>query len=172
MATARKALDILENTGTVMSSEYDCNCKKYAKIKKEIKQETRWYKISGYQKCEINNRPNDSHLNWILATLGEMHPVIIGLYQNTFFRSIRTEYVDKEHVDDFTRNVLNSSLSGKSNHVVCIVGYDPDYRDGKGYFLVKNNYLTWGVNGGFAWISTNYLMDLIHEAYFIEDIVD
>ena len=129
--TANKSLKILKDTGTVFSSQYDCNCKKYSKIRRRISQSTTWYKISDYQKLEVNNKYSEDSVNWIISALKEKHPVIIGLYQNSFFKNIKSEYITEESVDDETNRIVSSSVNGKSNHVVCIVGYDLNYRGNK-----------------------------------------
>lgn len=169
--TASKSLEILKNTGTIKSSDYDCDCKVFKKIKRKISENTIWYKISGYKSLEINNKHSENNLNWILNTLQEKHPVIIGLYQNTFFKNIKSEFIDNEQIDNNTQNILNNAQNGKSNHVVCIIGYDLNYKNGKGYFLVKNNYINWGSNNGFSWIPFTFLIPLIHKSYCIEEIV-
>ncbi|MDC6367233.1 MULTISPECIES: C1 family peptidase [Flavobacteriaceae] len=170
--TAKKSLDILKSTGTVFSNEYDCNCKSFSKIKRRVPRNTKWHKISGYSKLEINNKMSEDKKNWIISALIEKHPVIIGLYQNSFFKNIKTEFSTEEFLDEETNRIITSNSGGTSNHVVCIVGYNSQYRDDREYFLVKNNYTTWGINNGYSWIPATFLMPLIHESYFIEGIVE
>lgn len=167
--TANKSLEILKNTGTIFSDEFDCDCNSFTQIKSAISNKTKWYKINDFETLEVNNTYSNESLGWIISALKEKHPVIIGLYQNAIFRNINSDYILAEVVDEKTTKLIQKNSKGISNHVVCILGFNSTYLDGKGFFLVKNNYLNWGRNG-FSWIPYTYLLPLIHEAYYIKGI--
>ena len=120
--TANKSLEILKKTGTVKSNDYDCDCKRFKKIRRRISPNTIWYKISGYKSLEINNQYSENSLNWILSALQEKHPVIIGLYQNSFFKNIKSEFINDEQIDNSLKNdelqdtILNNSECEYSEH--------------------------------------------------------
>lgn len=171
--TSTKSLDILKSVGTTMGAQYDCDCKSYTRIQEEVKASDKFYKISGYKTLEINNKYSENGVNWIKDALDNNHPVIIGVYQNTHVRGIKTPHITDELPDHETMQyVAKYSKNGVSDHVVCILGYDDNFKDGKGYFLIKNNYTSWGKNGGFSWIPYTFMMPLIHNAQYIEGIVE
>jgi hypothetical protein len=169
--TAAKALDLLVKFGTVSSDVFMCDCLKVNKIKRKIPKNANWYKITGYEAFTNNNRENPNAIRWIISALEKSHPVICTIYQFDEFKNIKSEWIDNELPPNSVIKTVSNSKNGRSNHVVCIVGFDDNYNNsGSGYFLVKNNYLSWGDNG-FSWIPYSYFSYLINELYYIQDIV-
>jgi hypothetical protein len=167
--TADIALKILKDIGTVFAGQYDCDCERYSKVSKKI-QNLKKYKISDYQTLSIKNTYDDTHVDWIINALNNNHPVIIAFYQNEKIRGlIKQNEINDLQLDDQTRK---NAIKKGSNHVICILDFNNSYKDGNGYFLIKNNFPGWGNDGtGFAWIPYTYLIPLIYEAYYITGIV-
>lgn len=169
--TADGALEILKSNGTTFNSQYDCDCKAYSRIRKELKSSDKFYRISGYERLEVKNKYSDSSISWIRNALNQKHPVIIGVYQNN-----RLQYIDTKEITDSIPDaetmseVLRNQEDGVSNHAICILGYNDNYLNGKGYFLLKNNFEGWGNGLGFSWVPYTFILPLIHEAYFIKGI--
>jgi len=151
---ANLALDVLKETGTVRQEQfpYPCSCARQKKVQASIPR----FKIKGYQQLGDVHTPYDSHLNAIKEALNAKCPVIIPIYQTVFFRQNKTK--DAVFPADYEKEV-----SEGANHVVCILGYD-DARNG-GSFLVKNNYLDWGNDHGFAYVRYDDLFKLIRFSY-------
>lgn len=168
---ANGSLKMLKKEGTVFTSDYDCNCNSVSKINSELPKDIKKYKIKDFASKIMNNQYSMENLYWIKNWLSNKHPIIIGFYQNTKIYTNKNKGIDDIILDEATMSkIKNSKNSVLSNHVICIVGYDDNYKNGKGYFLVKNNYNTWGDGNGFAWIPYTYLLPLIQEAYYIDGI--
>lgn len=167
--TADQSLDILKSNGTTFNNQYDCDCKRYSQIQKELKPTDTLYKISDYKTLEIKNRYSTGSVNWIKSALQKKHPVIIGVYQYDRLYDIDTKDISDTIPDEETmRYISKNQKYGVSNHVACILGYNDNYSNGRGYFLIKNNFQGWGNGIGFSWVPYTFILPLIHEAYFIE----
>lgn len=172
LGTAQKALDILEQVGTVLTSDFDCSCMKFSAVKQQIPATANWQKISGYERLAVHNRYDPSFVDWIRSALQDGRPVIIGMWQNDFVRNLIAGSIDYDLPDQPTLNHVARYPKGISNHATCILGFDDSFNGtGKGYFLLKNNFQNWGNGQGFSWMPYTYLMPLIYEAYFIWDFV-
>lgn len=167
--TADKSLQILKDNGVTMASAYKCDCKRYSKIEKEIPASTKMYKIIGDSSLTINNVYSDVAVEWIKNVLQQKHPVIIGLEQNERLHDLKGIEMDDALPDKETLDLIAKyKTTGKSNHVICILGYNNNYKNGKGYFLLKNNFEGWGNGNEFSWVPYTYILPLIQEAYYIK----
>lgn len=163
------SLTILKNNGVTMASNYKCDCKKYSIIKKEIPATAKMFKITDDSTYAVNNKYSENSVYWIKSVLQNNHPVIIGLYQNNRLHNYKGKEMDDILPDAETLNEIEKHQpKGISNHVICILGYNDNYKNGKGYFLLKNNFKDWGNGKGFCWVPYSFILPLIHEAYFIK----
>ena len=167
--TADKALKILKTIGTTFKNDYNCNCKGFGKVMRGIGT-SKLYKISDFSTLEIHNKYSLESVNWIKDALAKKHPVITAIYQNDRLRGVKTPDIDDKIPDQETLNSFAFDTNGSSNHVVCILGYNDNYKDGVGYFLIKNNYTEWGNKKGYAWVPYTFFLPLINEAYYITGI--
>jgi hypothetical protein len=164
---AYTSLDDLKTIGTVMASDYDCDCKSFKSIQNELPSKVKTQKITDYATLAVNNTFSQASVDWIKSAIFHKHPVIIGLFQNSTVYDNKSLSIDSLTLDGNTKELIEISPSGLSNHVICILGYNDKYKNEIGYFLVKNNFEGWGDGNGFAWIPYTYLMPLIEEAYYI-----
>lgn len=164
--TSEKALNILKTVGTTFKNDYNCNCKLYSKVRNGIGT-SRIYKITDFVTLTVNNKYSVESVDWIKAALNQKHPVVIAIYQNDRLRGIKNSSIDDTAPDQETLNDLALDTDGSSNHVVCILGYDDRFKNNNGYFLIKNNYTTWGNGKGYAWVPYTFILPLINEAYYI-----
>lgn len=167
--TADKSLKILKTVGTTFNTDYDCNCEGYAKVKRRIGS-SKMYKITDFVTLEVHNKFSNESVSWIKKALVQNHPVITAIYQNDRLRKINTIDIDDNVLDQETLDAFKLETNGTSNHVVCILGYNDNYKNGVGYFLIKNNYTTWGNKNGYAWVPYTFFVPLINEAYYITGI--
>src|SRR5690606_307366 len=155
--TAKKALEILRMNGTTLSSDYDCDCKPFNRIRRELIASVKFYKISNYMNLANNNIYSEQSLDWIKNALNDRHPIIISIYQDEHMRNINSSSISDSLPNIETMShVTKHSKFGISNHVVTIMGYKDDHASGKGYFLIKNNYRKWGDGRGFSWVPYTY----------------
>lgn len=155
-ATAKLALEVLKENGTVSYSEFPekCECKKTD----EMMDKANVNKIKDYH---IIEEPNENkYIKKIKNNLLNKKPIITTIYQEDFFGSRSNN--GKESITfpgDYTEH------DTFANHVVCIVGFD-DAKNG-GSFLIKNNYKAWGKNG-FSYVKYKDFLKLIRTSYIIE----
>jgi hypothetical protein len=168
--TANISLQILKDVGTVFSTDYDCDCEKFSKIENQLPPNSRRYKITGFETKEVNNKFSNSSLDWIKQALSLKHPVVVAVHQNDRLYRIKTLDIDDKSIDPKTTKDIQNSNS-PSNHVICILGFNDNYKNDTGYFLVKNNFVGWGDGEGFCWIPYTFMLSLIEEAYYINGIV-
>ncbi len=169
--TSEKALNILKKTGTIFDKDYSCNCQKFSKIRRKVNRNTFWYKIADFETLVINNTFSNDSVNWIKAALDDSHPIVISILQNQTLRSNQNDSLDQYSIDPDTQKRIDRYKNGVANHVVCILGYKDNYKNGHGYFLVKNNFRNWGNGQGFSWIPYVYLLPLIKKAHYITEII-
>ena len=169
---ADSSLDILKNFGTTFGNLYDCDCKRYSLIKEQIPDSTKIYKIIDYSSLEVNNKYSENSIMWLKNVLNNNHPIVISVYQNDRLYGIHTKDIDDTLPDSKTlAKIMKNTNFGISNHVICILGYNDDYKVGKGYFLLKNNFDRWGNGYGFSWVPYTFILPLIQKAYFIKGIL-
>lgn len=160
----------MESVGTVFATDYFCDCESFSKIEKNIPPNTRRYRITGYETIEVKNKFSNKSLYSLKQALNSKHPIIVAIHQNKHLKNISTSYIDDTEIDNKTsRDMLN--LLSPSNDGICILGFDDNYRNNRGYFLIKNNFLKWGNGDGFCWIPYTFILPLIEEAYYIKGIV-
>ena len=154
-ATAKLALDVLKENGTVIYKQFPekCKCKKTDRLLDEAGE----FKIQSYEVVGNTEVDDAVHIESIKSRLKNKKPVITTIYQVGFFRSAN-EQEDILFPDGYQKKPNNA------NHVVCIVGFD-DNRNG-GSFLVKNNYKAWGKDG-FAYVKYEDYLKLVRTSYVI-----
>jgi len=147
------ALDVLKETGTVFQDQfpYTCSCSKQQKVQAV----TPTFKIKDYQLLGDTTTAPERHLAAIKDALNHQCPVIISLLQTDFFH--KNQATDVVFPSNYQREEADA------NHVICIVGYDDNRRGGS--FLVKNNYVDWAGDQGYAYVRYDDLFKLIRYSY-------
>jgi len=152
-ATVDLAFGVLLQNGTVLFNEFpeNCDCKKIDKKLNDAKQYIiKDTVIIGDETTEVK-----SHIEKIKNALKLKKPVVIAIFQETFFYNCKNSKV-LEFPLDYKQHLKSA------NHVVCIVGYNDKINDGS--FLVKNNYTSWGQNG-FSYVKYADLIKVIRGSY-------
>jgi hypothetical protein len=151
-ATVDLALGVLLKTGTVPFSVFseNCDCEKVD----DLIQAAGQFKIRDTTIIGDENINIDTHIKNIKEALKQNKPVVIAIFQETFF------YNNKNYILQFPHNYKEHKTS--ANHVVCIIGYNDSINNGS--FLIKNNYTNWGQNG-FAYVSYLEMIKVIRGSY-------
>jgi len=155
-ATAKLALEVLQNSGTVPFQDFQekCDCSKTDRVADSAKR----YKISKFNTIGNITIADSLHIQKIKHELSNKKPVITTILQESFFYK-------SNGVKDVTFPGSYTNSEKFANHVVCIVGYDDNHNGGS--FIVKNNYKAWGING-FAYIKYEDFIKLIRTSYTID----
>lgn len=153
--TADLALDVLLKTGTVEYKDFPekCDCEKVDNLISKAEK----YKIQKVVNISGESITKVAHIKGIKDALIRRKPVIITIFQETFF------YKNNNEIMNFPRDYAEHQQP--ANHVVCIVGFS-DFING-GSFLIKNNYTSWGKQG-FSYVKYNDMLKLIRESYTID----
>ena len=155
LGTAEKSLATLKDWGCTMISEHDYSCQDGVKLSDVQLAEK--HKIKDYKTITSDYIFSDDAITLIVDELKKGVPVCTAIFS--------TEEFHENKASQMTLTNLNENQV-QSNHVVCIVGFDEKQFDGKGAYLVKNNYDGWGKDG-FCWIRCSDFMHLIEESYSI-----
>lgn len=155
-ATAKMALEVLKNLGTVpfVNFQEKCACRKTNKFEDEAQK----FRIQDYDTVGTVNLPDVIHIQNIKDKLLSKNPVITTIYQEGFFRNSNSSKTIVFPVEYVKKDI-------NANHVVCLVGYDDNVESGS--FLVKNNYNSWGEEG-FSYVKYEDFIKLIRTSYVIE----
>lgn len=157
------AVNLLTRVGAVPFSEfpYDENsCEK--KPDGVVMQDASQHKMRGANRLTLNGDDYTVDINAIRQNLAHNAPVIIGMaVGGSFMRNMEGQEV-------WTPTQSDYNMNGFGGHCMCIIGYDDNFFNNDGAFLIQNSWGTkWGKNGR-AWVAYRDLVHFTSEAYGID----
>lgn len=143
------ALNLMQNRGVATLSDFpydEDDCEK--EPTSDIKQSASNYTISGWKRVEFFNE------GMMKTLLVSGQPIVIGMQTDAWFHKLEAGEVYR---------VASNRRGG--GHALVVVGYD----DRRGAYKVYNSWGTdWG-DGGFGWMAYEIFVDVVREAYILED---
>ncbi|MCW3075664.1 MAG: cysteine protease [Bacteroidetes bacterium] len=157
------AVQLMTSKGAVPYDEfpYDAgSCEK--KPDERILQDASKYRMCGGNRLTLTGDDYTVDVNAMRQNLAHNAPVIIGMsVGGTFMHDMEGEEVWMPDQSDYSKN-------GFGGHCICVIGYDDNFFQQDGAFLIQNSWgPQWGKNGR-AWISYKDLVYFTNEAYGID----
>lgn len=157
------AVQLMTTKGAVPFDEfpYDASsCEK--KPDNRILEDASKFKMRGANRLTLNGDDYTVDVNAMRQNLAHNAPVIIGMsVGGSFMHDMEGKEVWNPDQSDYSKN-------GFGGHCICVIGYDDNYFQQDGAFLIQNSWgPQWGKNGR-AWISYKDLVYFTNEAYGID----
>ncbi|MBS1650385.1 MAG: peptidase C1 [Bacteroidetes bacterium] len=159
------AVKLLSETGAVPYNDFPYNDKSCEKQpNNQLINEAQQFRMKGATRLTLNGNDYTIDVNAIRQNLAKNAPVIIGMaVGGSFMQQMEGHEFWQPNNYDYSRN-------GFGGHCMCIIGYDDNYFEQDGAFLIQNSWgAKWGINGR-AWVSYKDMVYFTNEAYGINPI--